>query len=53
MNLGTARIFGLGSFLNDGKKEKYLEEKGREIFALSVMSTLEMPGCAGKNEKTR
>ena len=34
MNLGTARIGCFDSFLNDGKKEKYLEKIGLEIFVL-------------------
>ena len=34
MNLGTARIGCLDSFLHDDKKEKYLEKIGLEIFVL-------------------
>ena len=50
MNLGSVRTGWLDSFLNDGKKEKYLERMGRNMFVLYVMSSLEKAKLAKKDK---
>ena len=51
MNLDSVRVGWLDSFLNDGKKEDYLERIPQKTGVLKVMSTLEMTKSA-KNEKS-
>ena len=51
MNLDSVRVGWLDSFLNDGKKEDYLERIPQKTVVLKVMSTLEMTKSA-KNEKS-